>query len=239
MLTIADQLGILKQLQTVDSAIYRLRRELAVKPHTIETLRAELAAQRQQLAALEERSTTLQMQRKNRELELATQEDKVKKLQAQLFQVKTNKEYTAMQHEIEGAKADGSLLEEMIIRLLEDMDQVQQQVIRAKAEWQQREVQTQQDVRRIEGEIAQVQQDLQRTEADRQRLAPSLEPGVLATYDRILRSHDGLALVPLMGEACGGCHMVLPPQIINEVAQQTRIVNCETCARLLYAPDEP
>ena len=238
MLTIQDQLGILKQLQAVDADLYRLRRERQAKPLLIEELTADLQAERQRLTQLEGQHKALQSQHKSQELELATHEEKIKKLQGQLFQVKTNKEYTAMQHEIEGAKADNSLLEETIIKLLEQIDHTQAQASQARQDWQQREAQVKTDIQRIEGEITTVDQALQKMEADRQRLTPSLDPRILAQYERVLHNRNGLALVPLVGEACGGCHMVLPPQVANEVSQQKQLVSCDNCARLLYY-DEP
>ena len=234
MLAIAEQLAILRQLQDVDAQIYRLRRERDAQPLAIEELKARLAGDRQQLTQLEERHKTLHTQHKSQELDLATREEQVKKLQGQLFQVKTNKEYTAMQKEIEGAKADNSLLEETIIRLLEEMDQTRAQIAAAKSAFQQREAQTAEEIRRIEADMQTVDHQLQQAEADRQRLVPSVERTILNQYERILHNRDGLALVPIVGEACGGCHMIQPPQVINEVAQQTRWVVCENCARLLF-----
>ena len=234
MLTIQDQLGVLKQLQTVDADIYRLRKERHAKPLLIDERNANLQAERQRLTQLEAQHKALQSQHKSQELELATREEKIKKLQGQLFQLKTNKEYATMQHEIEAAKADNSLLEETIIKLLEQIDQTQAQASQAKKDWQQREAQVKQEIQRIEGEMAALDHALQQAEADRQRLTPSLDPQILAQYERVLHNRNGLALVPLIGEACGGCHMKLPPQIANEVSQQKQLVSCDNCARLLY-----
>lgn len=237
MLSVQDQIGILKQLQEVDTQIYRLRRERQAKPIAIEELQAALAVERQHLTQLEVQHKALQSQHKTQELELATREEQVKKLQGQLYQLKTNREYTAMQKEIEGAKADNSLLEETIIALLEQIDQTQTQAAAAKTAWQRREGEVRQQVQHLEQEMVALDQQIQAAEADRQRLVPSLEPTVLQQYERILRSRDGLALVPVVREACGGCYMVLPPQVINEAAQQQRLVACGSCARLLYADE--
>ena len=234
MLAIAEQLAMLRQLQDVDARLYALRRQRDAQPQAIETLKSQLAAERRQLTQLEEQHKILQTQHKTQELELGTREEQVKKLQAQLFQVKTNKEYTTMQHEIEGAKADNSLLEETIITLLEEIDGTRAKMAAAKTAFQQREAQTAEDIRRIEAEMRAIDDQLQQAEADRQRLVPSVDRTVLAQYERILHNREGLALVPIVGEACGGCHMIQPPQVLNEVAQQTRWVVCENCARLLF-----
>ena len=66
----------------------------------------------------------LQLQMKQKEGELQTREDQIKKLNTQLMQLKTNREYTAMQHEIDTLKADNSLMEEAIIAVLDGIDVV-------------------------------------------------------------------------------------------------------------------
>ena len=61
-----------------------------------------------------------------------------------------------------------------------------------------------------------------------------MDPPALSQYERILERKEGSALVPVRGNACSGCNMVLPPQAINEVQMNTRLIPCESCARILY-----
>jgi len=58
-----------------------------------------------------------------------------------------------------------------------------------------------------------------------------------ATYERVLASREGLALVPLVNDSCGGCHMVQPPQVVNEVSLKATLVTCENCNRILYVDE--
>ena len=53
----------------------------------------------------------------------------------------------------------------------------------------------------------------------------------IASY---LKGKEGLAMVPVRQNACGGCHLNLPPQVINEIQMKTELVFCESCARILY-----
>lgn len=230
----ADQLENLQRLQTLDGELYRLRRTRQDKPRELDAVRAQVAAQEAQFGTLEERLKALQLQQKEKELELQTREANVKKLQGQLFQVKTNKEYTAMQHEIDILKADASLLEEAILKLLDAVDQAsrerkvqQQQVAQEQQRLEQETARTQQDVAAIEEQIAQL-------ERQRQEVTPDVPPPALSVYERILSNRDGLALVPMVNESCGGCNRRLPPQVINEVYLNTRLVMCEQCNRILY-----
>ncbi|HRZ67295.1 MAG TPA: hypothetical protein P5521_04115, partial [Candidatus Omnitrophota bacterium] len=101
-INVEEQIGHLKKLQAVDGDIFRLRRERASKPKLIEDLEVRRNDEQAAVRGIEEKIKANQVKRKQRELDLQAKEDGVKKLQAQLYQLKTNKEYQAMQQEIEG-----------------------------------------------------------------------------------------------------------------------------------------
>ena len=230
----ADQLDILKKLQTIDGELYRLRRQQEEKPKELERASADVAAQEARLRDAEAKLKTLQLTQKEQEVELQTKEANVKKLQGQLFQVKTNKEYSALQREIETLKADNSLLEEAILKTLEAIDQTSKE----RQEQQRREAESQQRLRaetaRIERELAIIGEQIAQLERSRQTLLPDVPPATLATYERVLELRKGLALVPVMNESCGGCYRRLPPQVINQVYLKAELVTCEQCNRILY-----
>ena len=58
--------------------------------------------------------------------------------------------------------------------------------------------------------------------------------GMLQEYEKILHSRDGLAIVTIKDNSCGGCHMLVPPQVINLIKMYEHIVTCEVCNRILY-----
>ncbi len=70
----------------------------------------------------------------------------------------------------------------------------------------------------------------------RKAYTPSVDAKLLSQYERILKSREGLALVPVMNGSCGGCHLELPPQAVNEIQMQEKVIICESCARILYWP---
>lgn len=230
----ADQLEILKKLQTLDGELYRLRRQQEEKPKELERASAEAAAQDARLKDSEAALKTLQLTQKEKEVELQTKEANVKKLQGQLVQLKTNKEYSAMQREIDTLKSDNSLLEEAILKTLEAIDQAtkeRQESQRQAAECQQR---LQAERGRVERELAAIGEQIAQLERSRQALLPDIPPQALATYERVLEIREGLALVPVMHESCGGCNRRLPPQVINQVYLKAELVTCEHCNRILY-----
>lgn len=234
------QLKALIELQALDKQLYDLRRRRQAKPVQIEQLKAAHQADAQHARDLDAQLKMLQVKRGSLEGDLAAKEGGVKKLQGQLYQVKTNKEYTALQHEIEGAKADNSVLEEEILKMMEHIDQQKAALAAATETLKGQEVHTRTSVAEVEREIAELDMAISRLQAQRQVMAPRVDAKVLARYERILDKKEGLGLVPVevQQEACGGCHMNIPPQTINEIRLKERMIVCESCARLLYYPED-
>ena len=232
--SIADQLKLLVDLQKIDGEAFRLRRRLAAKPAEAARLKEEHHRFTQGLQQVEARHKALEVKRNQRETDLGQREEQIRKLQGQLFQVKTNKEYTAMQKEIEGAKADKSVLEEDVLKLMEEIEASKTQVAAEREGLKTREAELKAQLDRITEESQAIQASLAELKAARQAALPSVDPTILAQYERILERKEGTALVPVVGDACGGCHMILPPQTVNEVQMYARLVPCEACARILY-----
>jgi len=217
--------------------LFRLRREEQHKPLELEQARQLLAEAQANASAVEARLNTAQLKRKEKELELATAEASVKKLQMQLFQVKTNKEYSAIQHEIDQAKADISLLEEQILELLETVDQLKREQTQHLGRVEAQQTALKQEEIRIRQELSALEAQLQRLEVQRADLTPLVASESLALYERVLANRDGLALVPIVRESCGGCNMVQPPQVINEAYLKAKLVTCDSCNRILYVDE--
>ena len=233
----ADLIERLKTLQSLDTQLYQFERQQQAKPRELEEFRHQVEEQQEQLKEAEDRLKAIQLAHKEKEVDLQTREGNIKKLQGQLHQVKTNKEYTAMQHEINAARADSSLLEDAILKLLEDIEvamrarDVQKKRLEEKQAW------FRQEDRRIQGELQQAKEAIGRLRAERSQNTPGIPEEALVVYDRVLKVRNGLALVPLSGETCGGCHQRLPPQVVNEVYLKAKLVTCEACNRILYLND--
>ena len=71
----------------------------------------------------------------------------------------------------------------------------------------------------------------------RKAILPMIDKETLARYERILHGKNGLALVPVRGDNCGGCFVHLPPQVINEIRIKEQIIYCERCARMLFTEE--
>ena len=233
-----DQLKRLVELQALDSEIYALRKNLTEKPIFIEELKQKFETQKANLKSLEDKFKTLQVERKSKELELQAKEGDIAKANTQLFSLKTNKEYQVKLAEIENFKADKSVMEEKVLILYDEGDAICAEIEKEKKFLTEEEKKYIQQKKEIEEEVKSLQDKLAVLETKRKQIEPEIEKASLSRYERILENKEGLALVPVVGSACGGCFMNTPPQVINEIKMHERLVACEMCARILYLEED-
>lgn len=229
----AQIMGLVK-LQELDSEIYALKNEKEAKPLEIKAIEESFEAKKQNLASLEKESLELQKQRKEKELELAANAEAVKKLQSQLYSLKTNKEFQTMLQQIADTKADGSLIEEKILISFEDSDKVKAKIDQENIKLKAEEKVFLDEKKKVELRIKEIDERLNQLQAQRKQITPEVDPKMLAEYDRILSSRGGLAIVTVLDNSCGGCHMLVPPQVINLIKMYEHIVTCEVCNRIFY-----
>jgi hypothetical protein len=235
--SIKEQTEHLIQLQAIDTQIYSLRRRLSDIPVELENKDKEFEAKKAVLNGLEEKTKGLLVKRKEKELELSTKEENVKKLQIQLYQIKTNKEYTAMVKEIEGLKADNSRIEDDILNIMMELDELKVEIEKEKANLSEEEKKINAEKKTLEEEQKTIEQQLDTLNHKRAQVTSQIDPKILNTYERILKNKDGLALVKVVNNACQGCFMNVPPQVVNEIRMYERIVTCGICSRILYEED--
>jgi len=232
--SIKEQLELLIKLQGIDYQIYSLKAVKEEKPLEYESLRVEFEKKKTSISEAENHLKTLQLKSKEMEIELAQKETNINKLQTQLYQIKTNKEYTAMQKEIEGFKADKSVLEENILEFMDKVEVSKQEVSKQKQVLDSEEKKLQEEKKRIDSEISEIDKKLNDFQQERSQYLHLVEKKLLEKYERILKSKNGLAIVPVKGEACQGCFMNIRPQVLNELHMKETAVVCENCSRLLY-----
>ncbi len=234
--TIHEQTKILIELQKIDARVFQLKKELFSHPARQKDLEAVFEKKKSNAKAAEGTLKAAQLQQKQKEGDLAQREEKILKLQGQLYQLKSNKEYSAMELEIKGFKADKSLLEEDILRLLDTVDAVKTMVAKEKEALSSEEKKFQADLAELNKKASELQIAISAEEEKRKTYTPNIEVRLLSQYERILKSREGVALVPIVNNACGGCHMGFPPQVVNEAQQHEKWIICESCARLIYWP---
>jgi hypothetical protein len=229
-----EQIPILVELQKCDSRLMDLEKQKEAKPLELEEVKAKVEKKRDEIASLEQEIKELKVKIKEKELELKSGEEEIKKLQQKLFQVKTNKEYQSLLMEIEGKKADNSLIEDNILELMEEVDKKELQLNEEKGKLKEVEEELRREEKRIADEIKKLEGEIEQEKKKREEIVAKVVPELYDIYSKLLKNRGGVAIVPVVNEACGGCHLSLRPQTINEIKMADRLVTCERCSRILY-----
>ncbi len=234
MENIKEQIKLLIELQGIDTQIFHLEDELAAIPETIKSREDAFKEKSADLKKLEDDLKALQLKRKEKEGELEAKEGSIRKYQQQLNQVKTNKEYSALQEEIGRVKADNSIIEEDILKLFDALDAENKKITKEKEFLKSEEAKFNEEKKILAEDEARVKKELEALKPRRDELSAKVDKNILKKYERIIKSKDGLAVVTIANEACQGCHRILPPQVTNEVKMNNELVFCDNCARILY-----
>jgi len=228
----------LVDLQKIDKAIYALKRELEGAPARLAEIDARFEELKTQLKSLEENRQKLMLEQKKKEGELAALEDNIKKASGQLGQLKTNKEYQAKMAEIEGSKADKSVVEEDVLKLMDAVEATKPAIEAGRQRLAQEEKKFAQERAVIQDRLKQIEAEIQLLEGKRVSAAADVDKLSLKHYEHILHGRGGIAIVPVTDNSCQGCHMHIPHQVINEIRMHERLINCETCSCILYLEDD-
>lgn len=237
-ISVKDQLKKIVELQKVDGEKYNLNIKLKEKPAALEQLKAEFESHKEELKVQEEKSKAIQVDRKEKELDLNSKEDKIAKANADLSQIKTNKEYTAKITEIEHIKADLSIIEEKILISFEESDSINAEIEKEKAKVTEEEERYLVKKKEVEDDVKVIEDRIKVLESQHEQAVPGIDNEYLSRYERILKHKNGLALVPVDSGSCGGCHMNITPQQVNTIKMNEQLVFCEMCARILYLEDD-
>jgi predicted nucleic acid-binding Zn-ribbon protein len=231
---VREDLTQVVDLQHLDLEIARLQKEVQRIPREISDGEQLLHSSRGAWDQAREGLATAEQLRRRKERELEDVTAEQRKRQGRLFEIKTNQEYTAVLKEIEGLKERRSKLEDEILQIFDDIEAAQSAVREESARFQEREKIFQQERTTKEGELTRLQGELERVQEERRRQANRVEPTLLQTYQRLLRSRGGLAVVPVKDGSCLGCHVALTPQTYNELRKGEVFVSCANCQRILY-----
>ena len=234
MENLKEQIKLLIELQSLDTHIFRFEDELESIPETIKKKEEEFKEKNSSLKKLEDDLKALVMKRKEREGDLEAKEGSIRKYQQQLNQVKTNKEYSALQEEIGRVKADNSIIEEAILNLFDEIDAGNKKIAKEKDFLKSEEAAFNEEKKKLIEESNRIKTELDGLKKQRAELTAKVDKNILKKYERIIKNKDGLAVVTIADEACQGCFRVMPPQVVNEIKMNDELVFCENCARILY-----
>lgn len=230
-----SQLETLIDLQGHDSKIARIEAEAPRLHARIEAIQAALALAKKAVEALKTKAeaTRKDLRAKEKDLEVVT--GKRSKQESRLYEVKTNKEYSAVLLEIEEVKQEKAETEEEILALMELGERLAVELRDADTQLKTREEGGRRDEAAVRDTLAALEAELAVVRSEREGRAKDLPRPILADYEKILKAKGGLAIASVSQSAfCGGCRVSIRPQAILELRQASALMLCENCGRYLY-----
>lgn len=227
----------LLNLQSLDIKIERCRAQEREIPKQKQKYDVQKKRLEEELAACEQRSKNLLLEQRSCETDIQQRQDQIRKYEGQLNSVRKNEEYTALLHEIEILKKQIAVKEERIIGIMMELDEAKQKLEQDKKRIAAESERINRECAKIDQELAEATAERKQYEAQRAPLAEKVDAATLRRYERIRAAHNGgRAVVPMDNESCGGCHMTLRPQIVNEILAGEKMHACSQCGRLLFYP---
>jgi uncharacterized protein len=229
-----EQLGFLVRLHQFDKAIENVLLNTEEVPKRMERIDQERLQAQEAYQGFVRELDDLRKQRKLLEREVDDSDQKIKKSQLKLMEVKNNKEYKAMLTEIEEQKQAKETKEDQLLVILERFDEQtkKEKELKKSLEKTVSEAKARKDHLEQEGKA--YVRELQDLEQQRKSLLTHIDPEVLEKYEFLRKRLKGAAVAEVRGSICLGCHIHIPPQMYNELHRQDRIMTCPSCLRILY-----
>ena len=221
-------------LQTLDIKIRGMQREKDEIPTRLAALEGEFKKEEEKVLGQKAELDRLLKDRRHKEKELEEEVERVKKTEARVFEIKTNKEYQAVLKEIEGAKKLNRQREEEILGILERFEELQKVARQGEKELEAKRKEYQQQLSELQERAAQFEQKMAAEVKKRDERQKGIPPDLLSKYRMLLEKRQGIAVAPVSNGVCQACHMNLRPQLYIELQKQQTLILCPNCSRILF-----
>lgn len=233
-----EQLGWLIRLQELDSQIDLLREKRERLPQAIQEARRPIEKAQAEYEKAKTAYESISRQIRDKERDLALQEEKLNKLHQRTSEIKTNKEYQAHLAEIEKVKQEKWNLEEALLVLMDQVDQYKKDLDLKQKMVAEEEARFEKERQHLESEMISAEETLKQLEQESKSAVTQLEERYLREYHQLRETRKGLAVVPVKNGACSGCRLALPPQLVADVRKNEKILTCSYCQRYLFWPHQ-
>ncbi|MCF7833612.1 MAG: hypothetical protein K9N05_08580 [Candidatus Marinimicrobia bacterium] len=228
----------LVELQKLDTRLDELIEKLGDLPETVKTLEIQIKNEKEQneirKTSIDENAT---MSRSS-SAKIEDLNEKISKYKEQLFLVTTNREYDALTAEIEFNETAIKEAEDQVLQAEEENERL----IKAHEDSVKNIDDMEKKLEEAKGSLAATQKETEEEKAalegKREELVKQIPRNYYSVYRRVRKARNGLAVVPLLRDACSGCHNRVIPQKRVDIYKKNQVINCDFCGRFLYAAEQ-
>ncbi len=218
---------ILKERVEIEREIEDIPKSLVAQEELLARVKKGYAEKTEQLQAVTARVAELRN-------ELAEAEAARERAEKQMDSISTQREYEALNKEIRDATDKEHQVRKDLQKEERSLAEIEESFKRDESMIQLQESEILDKKRRIAEETAQKQARVFELRTSESSVTDGIDTEITFKFERIIRSKQGLGIVPVRGYVCSGCSMILPAQFVNEVRQGNRIIFCPYCSRVLH-----
>ena len=232
--TVEERLKALYELQVIDSTIDKIRTVRGELPLEVQDLEDEVAGLEKRLENLNQEIEDLEVENSNRKNSITDANNLIKKYEEQQNKVRNNREFDAITKEIEFQKLEIELAEKRIKEGEFLLVSKQEKVEESKEYLDGRK----QDLENKKSELDEITSETKSEEESllkkSEKASKVIEERLFTAYHRIRsNARNGLAVVTIQRDSCGGCFNKIPPQRQLDIKSHKKILVCEHCGRIL------
>lgn len=237
-LSVEEKLKTLYQLQTSLSEIDEKRALRGELPLEVQDLEDEIAGLTLRIDKIQQEIREFQTAVTQKRVEMDQAQKSIERYQKQLDEVKNNREYDTLTKEIEYQNLEIELCEKKIKEALIKIEEKTHALEEGRENIKER----QEDLKYKRSELNEIVQETREEEEKlRERIAEletKIEPRLLSSFKRIRKNaRNGLGIVYVQRDACGGCFNKIPPQRQLDIKMHKKVIVCEYCGRIMIDPD--
>ena len=233
-----EKLKGLYTVQLIDSKIDRIRTIRGELPLEVQDLEDVVAGLETRLGNYTEEVAELEKQVNDKKNAIKEHQSNIKKYEAQQTKVRNNREYDAISKEIEFQNLEIQLCEKRIKEFKATIASKKEFLDNAENDLNDKKKDLKVKREELDEIIAETQKEEEELTKKSQDFFKHIESRLQKAYLRIrTNSHNGLAVVPVERDACGGCFNKIPPQRQLDIRMHKKIIVCEHCGRILVAGD--
>ena len=162
-------------------------------------------------------------------------DNKIDKIKDQLFLVTNNKQYDALSHEIDYLKEEKSRIESKILIFLGEKDELKNNIENEEIQLKSLANELVNRKKKLETVLSKSADEKSVLEQKRQEKVQQIDSNTIALYNQVSGARDGLAVIHLSGNSCGGCGAAITMQTISEIRSNNTIYRCDICSRFVYS----
>ena len=237
-ISVESKLQTLYQLQTTLSAIDEKRALRGELPLEVQDLEDEIAGLKTRVEHIEGDINDFQQAVAQKQGEIKEAEESVERYKKQLDEVRNNREYDTLTKEIEFQSLEIELCNKKIKEANAKVEDKKRELIRTNDLINDRQQALDEKKSELDEIMQETREDEQALKAKAEDLETKIEPRLLSSFKRIRKNaRNGLGIVYVQRDACGGCFNKIPPQRQLDIKMHKKIIVCEYCGRIMIDPE--